>query len=148
MTCPHPFINCPVFKETGWSCVGTNYSYPFGLSGGHYSLYLDDERYYDEWDRQIEKETREIKESEDFDAHVIPQKQHHVPDPNIPRIGECGPLKKLLTKIKKANRKEVMSKKKENRKEVDTYEGDDWLLEYIEELEYWEYNNDTTEIAA
>jgi len=93
------------------------------------------------------REARINKENEDFETHVVLPKAFHTPDPNIPRIGEIGIVKRVLTKIKKAVRKSVISNKKNNRKVVDTYEGDDDYLDYLEEFEYSEYNHPTEVVA-
>ena len=145
--CHTPFDNCPTLISTGWSCNETNHSYPDGLAGGHYSQYLDDESYYDRWDKIIEEEVREMKEVEDFEAHVVDKKELHTPDPNIPRLGEFGPAKKILRAIKVEKRRKASYKKKQTKSilKVDEKAGDDWLLKYMEEFEYWEYNHTEVE---
>lgn len=148
--CHTPFKSCPTLIATGWSCNGTNYSYPFGPTGGHYSTFLDDERKYDEFDRQYKKEMREEKEQEDSEAHTILKKEYHVPDPNIPRLGEFGPAKKILKSLRVEKSRKAAYKQKQSKSilKVDNKDDDDWLLRYMEEIEYWEYNNPEVVIAA
>lgn len=146
--CHTPFSSCPTLISTGWSCRGTNFSYPFGLEGGHYSLYLDDERFYEEWDKRFEKEQMEDDEYESFDMNIVQKKQFHIPDMNTPRISERGPIKKILKEVKIQKQRKATYKKKISKSFLDhnNEDNDDWLLLYMEELEYWEYNHQTEEV--